>query len=373
MNAITPSKGAKPSGRTLSKEEIEQLAADVERVSASMKLIAQEINDKVLWGQKAVVDLTLTGMLAGGHIDLEGDPGLGKTLLLENIAPILNISFKRVQFTPDLMPGDILGSEILKEINGEKKFAYEPGPIHTMLLMADEINRASPKTQAALLQAMQEYKVDVGGVSYYLPRPFHVVATQNPLEQEGTYPLPEAQLDRFLLKIDMDYPDAQSEMRIIEETTSSSFDKYRAIKAERQAGGLSKRSSGGNNIKVNSVLEPDFFVEAQELAKVLPLSEEFVTKVKNIVRHLRPSDEGASKLVQDNVGWGPGPRAGQAFAKAARARALIRGQLSPDLSDIKALAVPVLGHRMKLTYAARAGGLSEKEVIEKIVDQELGL
>ncbi len=361
----------------LTSEQKQEILEDVEKASAYLKEVVNEMRN-IVWGQDDILISTLTGIVGGGHILLEGKPGLAKTRLLQNIAPILSIDFARTQFTADMMPADILGSEILQTVVSEdgqstkQKLVFEMGPIDSQLYMADEINRASPRTQSGLLQAMQEYEISIAGKTYKLPRPFHVVATQNPLEQEGTNPLPEAQLDRFLLKIDIGYPDSESEKKIIEQTTSSKYSKYKALKDLRADGSdLSKREVGGNDVKVKSVLPKDYLVEVQELARILPLSEKFVNAVNNIVRHLRPDDEGAPKIVRENVYFGPGPRAGQAFAQAARARALIDGRLSPDASDIEALADQILSHRMRLHYKSKMGDMTEQKLVMDVVKQEL--
>lgn len=357
----------------LSDEELEIIAADVEAVSERLKAVLDEVRG-VVWGQDDIIELTLTSMIAGGNVLLEGLPGLAKTRFLQNLAPILSMEFKRVQFTPDLMPGDITGSVILDEAeNGRKEFRFQKGPIFTQLFMADEINRAGPRTQSALLEAMQEKKVSVDGTSYYLQKPFHVVATQNPLEQDGTYPLPEAQLDRFLMKIDLDYPDRESEKRVMLETTSTPASKYLALKKQSEETDidLRERTEGSNDVEVNAVLDKFDLIKMQELSKVLPLSESFVDAVLNIVRSARPNDPTAPDFVKEHVEWGPGPRAEQAFAQAARARALLNGRLTPDNDDIRALAQPILGHRMGVKFSARSQDYTEKTVIDELLKQNL--
>lgn len=356
---------------SLSGKELETIAADVEAASESLKTVLDEVR-KVVWGQDDIVELTLTCMIAGGNVLLEGLPGLAKTRFLQNLAPILSMEFKRTQFTPDLMPGDITGS-MVQDKEGKKDFKFVKGPIFTQLFMADEINRAGPRTQSALLEAMQEKKVSVDGTSYYLQKPFHVVATQNPLEQDGTYPLPEAQLDRFLMKIDLDYPDRESEKRVMLETTSTPASKYLALKklAEETDVDLRERTEGSNDVEVNAVLDKFDLIKMQELSKVLPLSESFVDAVLNIVRAARPDDETAPDFVKDHVEWGPGPRAEQAFAQAARARALLNGRLTPDTEDIRALAQPILGHRMGVKFSARSQNYTEKTVINELLERHL--
>jgi MoxR-like ATPase len=335
-----------------------------------------EVNN-VVWGQEDVVQLTLTCSLAGGNVLLEGVPGLAKTLFLQNLAPIMALDFKRVQFTPDLMPADILGSEILQKDpeTGKQFFEFQEGPIFTQLFMADEINRAGPRTQAALLQAMQEKEVTVAGSTRMLSNPFMVVATQNPLEQDGTYPLPEAQLDRFLLKVNLDYPNRAAEKRVLVETTSSDVSKYRKLKERRAAGeDLTIRKQGGNHLDVNRVLEsPMDLVEMQELAKTLPLTEEFTEAVLSVVRQTRPTNKNAPDIVKEQVAYGAGPRAEQAFAQAARARALIEGRYAPDLSDVRALAKPILAHRMKVGMAGHSRGITEEKVIDEVLNNVLDM
>ena len=297
---------------------------------------------KVIFGQDRVIDETLITLLAGGHVLLVGVPGLAKTRLVETLGVVLGLSQKRVQFTPDLMPADILGSEILEEgEGGRRSFRFVPGPVFCQLLMADEINRASPRTQAALLQAMQERRVTVAGHDHPLPSPFHVLATQNPIEQEGTYPLPEAQLDRFLLQVNIDYPEADAERRMLVATT------------------------GGAEATVEPVLDPPHLQEAQALVRRMPVGERVVDAILRLVRAGRPE---ASELpeIHDQVAWGPGPRASQALMLTVRVRALLQGRLSPSVEDVIALAPPVLRHRMALTFTARAEGITLDRVIGRL-------
>lgn len=346
----------------------------VEAASRSLQNVLKEVNN-VMWGQERVVEETLICAVADGNLLLEGVPGLAKTLLLSNIAPTLSLDFNRVQFTPDLMPADILGSEVLQEDpeTGKKYFEFQNGPIDTQLFMADEINRAGPRTQAALLQAMQEKEISIAGETRMLKKPFMVVATQNPLEQDGTYPLPEAQLDRFLLKSIVDYPDRDSERRVLLETTSSKFSKYRELKESRAAGeDLTIRKHGGNKLNVNQVLTSAMdLVEMQELARTLPLGEDFSEAVLSLVRLTRPTNSKSPQIVKDHVGWGAGPRAQQAFAQACRARALINGRFTPDLNDVKALAKPILAHRMAVSYSARAQGITNEKIIDYLIEQKI--
>lgn len=392
----------------LSPEDEKMLLEDVKAASQKLHRALEEVN-RVVWGQEDVVELTLTCAVAGGNVLLEGVPGLAKTLFLQNLAPIMSLDFNRVQFTPDLMPADILGSEILQggndkksyvikhgqawerendgsisfnldgirieetTNNSDKRFEFKEGPVFTQLLMADEINRAGPRTQAALLQAMQEKEVSIAGETRRLSNPFMVVATQNPLEQDGTYPLPEAQLDRFLLKVNLDYPNRDAERRVLVETTSSPFAKYKALKERRASGeDITVRKHGANKLDVNPVFDSAAdLVEMQELAKTLPLSEGFTESVLSLVRQTRKDNKTAPEMVKDHVAWGAGPRALQAFAQAARARALIDGRLAPDNDDIKALAKPILGHRMAVSYAAKASGITTDKVIDYLIEKEI--
>jgi MoxR-like ATPase len=295
----------------------------------------------VIFGQEQVVEQALVTLLAGGHGLLIGVPGLAKTKLVETLGKVLGLDTKRVQFTPDLLPADILGSEVLEETADKTRaFRFIKGPVFAQLLMADEINRASPRTQSALLQAMQEYHVSVAGRAHDLPSPFHVLATQNPLEQEGAYPLPEAQLDRFLLQIDVAYPDRASERRMLLETT------------------------GDKVTKPAQALSSDDLVSAQRLVRRLPVGEKILDAILDLVRAARP--EGGDATIAPLVSWGPGPRAAQALMLATRARALVHGRLSPSLDDVAALAGPALRHRMALTFSARRE-TSVEEVIGKLV------
>ncbi|GGC80624.1 AAA family ATPase [Chelatococcus reniformis] len=305
---------------------------------------ARDAIGTVIFGQEAVVELALVTVLAGGHGLLVGVPGLAKTRLVDAMGTVLGLDARRVQFTPDLMPSDILGSEILEESpEGRRSFRFVRGPVFAQLLMADEINRASPRTQSALLQAMQEHHVTVAGERHDLPAPFHVLATQNPLEQEGTYPLPEAQLDRFLLEIDIGYPDRVAERRILLETTG--LDEKRPAPA----------------------MTAEALMAAQRLVRRLPVGDSVVEAILDLVRAARPGD--GDKAILDKLAWGPGPRASQALMLAARARALVGGRLAPSIDDVAALAEPVLKHRMALTFAARAEGETVAGIIGQLVSR----
>ena len=310
----------------------------LDRVAAARAAIGT-----VIFGQQQVVEEVLVTLLAGGHGLLVGVPGLAKTKLVETLGIVLGLDARRVQFTPDLMPADILGSEILEEsIDHKRSFKFMKGPIFAQLLMADEINRASPRTQSALLQAMQEYHVSVAGERYDLPAPFHVLATQNPLEQEGTYPLPEAQLDRFLMQIDVAYPDRAAERRILIETT------------------------GDGEAKAKAAMTAADLQATQRLVRRLPVGETIIEAILDIVRSARPG-EGSDPALTKGIAWGPGPRAAQALMLAARARALVSGRLSPSMDDVVTLALPVLKHRMALTFTARAEGETIEGTVAKLV------
>jgi MoxR-like ATPase len=297
---------------------------------------------RIIFGQKSVIDQTLVSLLAGGHGLLIGVPGLAKTRLVETLGIVLGLDWKRIQFTPDLMPADIIGSEVLEESEtGKRSFRFIKGPVFTQLLMADEINRASPRTQSALLQAMQEKHVTVAGQAFDLPKPFHVLATQNPLEQEGTYPLPEAQLDRFLLQIDVGYPDIDAERRMLVSTTF------------------------GEQPEPPRVCEPEALLDAQRIVRFLPVGEKVVEAILRLVRAARP-DEGGQPDLRGYIAWGPGPRASQAFMLAVRAKALLEGRLAPSVDDVAELAHPVLRHRMALNFSARAEGATLGDVIDRL-------
>jgi len=318
------------------------LLQEFDDVSSRFKSVRAEVSHVVL-GQGEVIDLTLATLAAGGHGLLVGAPGLAKTLLVSSIGSLLGLDSRRIQFTPDLMPSDILGSEVLEEsAGGRREFRFVPGPIFCQLLMADEINRASPRTQSALLQAMQERHVTVAGARHDTPAPFHVLATQNPIEQEGTYPLPEAQLDRFLMQINVGYPDEASERRMVIATT------------------------GPESAALAAVMTPADLLRAHAVVRQMPIAERLLDAILAIVRSARPVD-GAGERVRALVGWGPGPRASQALSLAARAAALIDGRKAPSLDDIRRLAKPVLRHRMALNFTARAQSVEIDTFIDEIV------
>ena len=323
-----------------------QLVDRIEEVGAKIKKV-RETTSSIIFGQERVIDLALITLLSGGHALLIGVPGLAKTSLVETLGAVLGLQNKRIQFTPDLMPSDIVGAEVLEESTaGRRSFRFVEGPIFTQLLMADEINRASPKTQSALLQAMQEHHVTVAGIRHDVPRPFHVLATQNPLEQEGTYPLPEAQLDRFLLQIDVSYPDIAAERRMLFATT-----------------GVEERA-------LKTILSAEELMVAQRLVRQLPVGDQVVDAILKLVRSARPGT-GIDQELDDMIAWGPGPRASQALMLAVRAKAMIEGRLAPSVDDVIELAEPVLKHRMALTFAARAEGIDMSDMVARLV-QPLG-
>jgi MoxR-like ATPase len=325
------------------------LVAEIEEAGARLARAREMVGRRII-GQDAAVEQVLIAILCGGHALLVGVPGLAKTRLVETLGTVLGLNAHRVQFTPDLMPADILGAEVLETgADGTRAFRFIDGPIFCQLMMGDEINRASPRTQSALLQAMQEHEVSVAGQRRRLPRPFHVLATQNPIEQEGTYPLPEAQLDRFLLQVDLDYPDRDAERRIILATT------------------------GIEDAQAEPVLDAPSLISAQRLVRRLPVGETVVDRVLDLVRAARPGTAEAHPMVTQQVSWGPGPRAAQALMLAVRARALLAGRLVPDLTDVAALARPVLIHRMALGFAARAEGRTLDQLIARLVEDVMGL
>ncbi|NQW15691.1 MAG: MoxR family ATPase [Rhodobacter sp.] len=321
----------------------ENLISDISALGDKLTAARTSIGKRII-GQPVVVDLALTALLSGGHALLVGVPGLAKTRLVQTLGTVMGLSTNRIQFTPDLMPGDILGSEVLESAaDGSRAFRFIKGPVFCQLLMADEINRASPRTQSALLQAMQEREVTIAGEEHPMAVPFHVLATQNPIEQEGTYPLPEAQLDRFLLQINVDYPDRATEREILLSTT------------------------GADEAVAEPVFTADDLIAAQSLVRRMPVGETVLDLILDLVRSGRPDEPDAPKHVRDYVSWGPGPRAAQALMLAIRARALLDGRLAPSAEDVAALARPVLIHRMALGFAARAQGVSLEAVIDEMV------
>jgi MoxR-like ATPase len=322
-------------------ESLDDMIVRQAETTAANARAAKAAIGAVIFGQEQVVERALITVLSGGHALLVGVPGLAKTKLVDTMGTVLGLDARRIQFTPDLMPSDILGAEVLEETPGGKRsFRFISGPIFAQLLMADEINRASPRTQSALLQAMQEQHVTVAGARHDMPKPFHVLATQNPLEQEGTYPLPEAQLDRFLMQVDVDYPDLAAERRILFDTT------------------------GAEETKPKAAMSADDLIAAQRLVRRLPVGESVVDAILSLVRSARPGPESGelAKL----IAWGPSPRASQALMLAVRARALLEGRLAPSVDDVVELAAPVLKHRMALTFSARADGETIEAVIGRL-------
>lgn len=314
--------------------------------STSFQQIKNEIAKTVV-GQKEVVDQLLISLFSRGHCVLVGVPGLAKTLLIQTLAKTLNLSFSRVQFTPDLMPGDITGTEVIEDDKetGRKQFKFIKGPIFANIILADEINRTPPKTQAALLEGMQESSVTASGQTFKLDSPFFVLATQNPIEQEGTYPLPEAQLDRFMFNIWLDYPDLEDEKQIVNQTTSI------------------------RNVTVESVLEKEQILQIQSLVREVPLPEHVLHKTVKLVTQTRPKTEHSPDLVDKYLSWGAGPRASQYLALGAKTRALSQGRFNVEMEDIEALAVPVLRHRIVTNYAAEAEGLTTVHIINELLDK----
>lgn len=321
--------------------DLNDLVGQAEAAAAALAQARLEVG-RAVFGQERVIEMALTGVLAGGHVLLVGAPGLAKTRLVAALARVLGLDWGRVQFTPDLMPADILGSEVLDvEDSGRRAFRFIRGPIFTSLLMADEINRASPRTQSALLQAMQEHEVTIAGQAHRLPAPFHVLATQNPIEHEGAYPLPEAQLDRFLLQVDVPYPDKETERRILIETTSMAMG------------------------EPAPVLDGPRLIAIQHLVRRMPVGEKVLAAILELVRSARPGGSPDPR-VNAHVAWGPGPRAGQALMLAVRARALLRGRLTPSIDDVQALARPALVHRMALSFGGRAEGLDVEALVDDL-------
>ncbi len=322
----------------------QELLAEIEALGEKLAAAKASITERFI-GQETVVDLVLSSMLCGGHALLLGLPGLGKTRLVDTLSTVMGLKGARVQFTPDLMPADILGSEVLETAeDGSRAFRFIEGPVFCQLLLADEINRASPRTQSALLQAMQEKSVTIAGQPHALEAPFHVLATQNPLEQEGTYPLPEAQLDRFLVQVDVEYPDRATERDILLATT------------------------GAEEGEAHQVFTAEELIRAQALIRKMPVGEQIVDMVLDLVRACRPNEPEATDAVNASVAWGPGPRAAQALMMTIRARALLDGRLAPSPEDVRAMAKPVLIHRMALTFAARARGESLEGIIASVAD-----
>ncbi len=324
---------------------MENIRGEIERIHSVRERILTELS-KVIVGQSDVIDDLITTLFSGGHALIVGVPGLAKTLLVRSLASILDLKFSRIQFTPDLMPSDIIGSDILQENpeTGEKTFRFIPGPIFANIILADEINRTPPKTQAALLEAMQELKVTSGGKDYYLEKPFFVLATQNPIEQEGTYPLPEAQLDRFMFEIHIDYPNEQEEKQIVTSTT------------------------GPQDVGLKPVVSGKEILQIQQTVRKVPPPEHVVDYAVRLVRSTRPSSTEAPDFVKSYVEWGAGPRASQYLILAAKTRALLDGRPAPTTNDVKSVAKQVLRHRVIVNFAAEAEGITSDDIIERLLD-----
>src|SRR5215469_14983181 len=331
-----------------SMDDPEHVAA-VAEVAQQRQAILQEIK-KVIVGQDKVIEELLIALLARGHCLLVGVPGLAKTLLISTLANVLHLRFNRIQFTPDLMPSDITGTEILEEdrSTGRREFRFVRGPLFANIVLADEVNRTPPKTQAALLQAMQEYRVTAGGQTFPLDLPFLVFATQNPIEQEGTYPLPEAQLDRFMFLVDVGYPSAEEEIEIVKSTT------------------------GASRPLLSKVLSPEQIVSLQELVRRVPVPDHVVRYAVELVRQTRPKEPGAPEVVRKHVNWGAGPRASQYLVVAAKARAVLQGRFAATVEDVRALALPVLRHRVLPNFAAESEGITSVRIVQQLLETVKG-
>jgi MoxR-like ATPase len=330
-------------------ETAERSHDDVEAVGAladAYSRLRGEIAKRII-GQDSVVEELLVSMFARGHVLLVGVPGLAKTLLVSTVARIFSLSFRRIQFTPDMMPSDITGTDILQDDpeTGRRRFSFIAGPIFANMILADEINRTPPKTQAALLEAMQERHVSAGGVTYPLPSPFFVLATQNPIEQEGTYPLPEAQLDRFMLNVMVKYPSAVEELEIL------------------------KRTTGDDSPEPEVALSAEQILAIQRLVRRVPVPDHVFAYARDLVRASRPQEEGATEMVRKCVSWGAGPRAGQSLILAAKARAVLRGHLHAGIADVREVARPVLRHRIVTTFHAEAEGIGPEQIIARLIEE----
>ena len=324
-------------------KDIKEVKKDFTIANEKLSSVKNEINNLV-YGQNLVIEQILISILAEGHALIIGLPGLAKTRIVSFLSIILGFETKRVQFTPDLMPSDILGSEILEEnVKSGKDFRFIEGPIFSQLLLADEINRASPRTQSALLQAMQEKKVTITGYTYDLPKPFHVLATQNPIDQEGTYPLPEAQLDRFLMNINISYPDQSAERKIL------------------------NLSNEKNDATPKNILSSDGLLDIQNFIKEIPVGESVVQYILNIVKQSRP-ETSEIKSVKENILWGPSPRASLALMTTCRAKAFLENRYSPSVFDVQSLVKPVLSHRLKLSISAKAENVNIEEILDDVIN-----
>lgn len=318
----------------------------IKKLEESRAKIFSNVRKKII-GQQEIIDDLLIAIFAGGHVLLTGVPGLAKTLMITTLSESMSLDFRRIQFTPDLMPSDIIGTEILEanRSTGEKELRFIKGPVFSNIILADEINRTPPKTQSALLQAMQEKEVSVGNTTFKLTEPFFVMATRNPIEQEGTYPLPEAQLDRFLFNLIIDYPDYESELEIVEKTTYES------------------------DSKVEKVIDAKDILEAREIIKKIPVAKAIIEYAVNIVRATRPDEKNASKFIKDSVSWGAGPRAGQNLVTAAKINAVFNGRKTPEYDDVNRIAKQVLRHRIIPNFRAEAEGINSDIIIEAILKE----
>ena len=333
--SIAPPPVLVPDAFQAERAAVEQLIAGRARIDAELA--------KAIVGQRAVIEQILLALLAGGHVLITGAPGLAKTLLVKSIAQIFHLNFQRIQFTPDLMPADITGTEILQDGEGGRKLAFVPGPIFANLVLADEINRTPPKTQAALLEAMQEHQVTAAGVRHALPEPFFVLATQNPIEMEGTYPLPESQLDRFMFNVVMDYLPEDDEVRVISQTT------------------------GGKPAAIEPLFTGEDVLRFHQLVRAVPVADDMVRYAVRIAAASRPRQTGTPDFINDWVSWGAGTRAAQFLVLGAKARTLLQGRAHVTVEDIQALVAPVLRHRVLLNYRAEADGMRVDEVIRRLV------
>ena len=318
----------------------------IKKMAEAKKKICENIG-KVIIGQKDVIDELMIAILSGGHVLLVGVPGLAKTLLITSLAKSLDLDYKRIQFTPDLMPADIIGTEILEEnkSTGRKEFKFIKGPLFSNIILADEINRTPPKTQAALLQAMQEHEVSAGNITYTMNKPFFVLATQNPIEQEGTYPLPEAQLDRFLFNLIVDYPTYNEEVEIVKATTM------------------------GEDVEIQPVLNGEEILEMQKLVRRIPVTDRIVEYAVDLVRKSRPKSSAVPHITKEMINWGAGPRASQNLVLAAKINAVLNGRLTPEIEDIKRVAKPVLRHRILPNFRAEAEGITSDYIIDELLKE----
>lgn len=323
--------------------KMEQDAEAIARLGVAREALLNELG-KVIVGQKPILEQLLITLFSRGHGLLVGIPGLAKTLMISSLAKVLDLKFNRIQFTPDLMPSDITGTEIIEDDAGSKKFRFVRGPIFSQILLADEINRTPPKTQSALLEAMQEHHVTTAGITYILEEPFFVLATQNPIEQEGTYPLPEAQLDRFMFNLWVDYPSAEEEIAIVKATTSA------------------------RSLELKKILSTEEILYFQNLIRRVPVADEIVRYAVELVNKTRPKSEIAPKFVKDWISWGAGPRASQYLILGAKAKCALEGRFTPDMDDVRAVVKPVLRHRLVANFNAEADGVSTTDIIEKLLE-----